>query len=171
MVHGLVTQLGGLLELSSTVGRGATAAIYLPVTVATLPDAPPSPAPDLASRPATILLVEDDMLIAMSTAEMLADLGHSVIEASSAQRALDILEAGQRVDLIITDHAMPGLTGTQLAEAVRRTRPELPILLATGYAEMPAGHLNLPRLAKPYQQADLKRAISGLLAAAPARAE
>ncbi|QCK88627.1 response regulator [Phreatobacter aquaticus] len=113
---------------------------------------------------ATILFVDDDYLIAMSTVDMLEDLGHRVIEASSAQEALAILESGEHVDAIVTDHAMPGMTGAELAERARQLRPNIPILLATGYAELPPGvSSTLPRLGKPYQQRDLSAKLAGLL--------
>jgi CheY-like chemotaxis protein len=117
-------------------------------------------------RPATILVVDDDPLIAMSTVNMLEDLGHTAIEANSAQRALEILEAGQAVDLMMTDQAMPGMTGIELAEIARGKRPNMPILLATGYADLPTAHKsNLPRLSKPYHQAQLQAEIDRLLEA------
>jgi CheY-like chemotaxis protein len=114
----------------------------------------------------TILFVDDDYLIAMSTVDMLEDLGHRVIEANSAKEALEILESGTHVDAIVTDHAMPGMTGTELAERARQLRPDIPILLATGYAELPPGvSSTLPRLGKPYQQRDLSAKLVGLLSA------
>jgi CheY-like chemotaxis protein len=95
----------------------------------------------------------------MNTAAMLEDLGHTVLEASSAREALELLR-GTRIDLVITDHAMPGTTGLQLAKAIRAEQPELPILLATGYAELdPDAGIQLPRLGKPFLQNDLKAAI------------
>jgi CheY-like chemotaxis protein len=121
--------------------------------------------PEPTSR-ARILLVDDDVLIAMSTAGMLEDLGHEVIEANSGASALEALQANQGVDLMITDFAMPGMNGAQLAMEARRLRPHLPILLATGYAEMPKGtNIELPRLGKPYSQNELAREIGRLLQA------
>lgn len=115
---------------------------------------------------ARILLVDDDMLISMSTAGMLEDLGHVVIEANSGAAALQALQANAGVDLMITDFAMPGMNGAQLALEARRLFPNLPILLATGYAEMPKGvSIELPRLGKPYSQAELAREIGRLLGA------
>jgi PAS domain S-box-containing protein len=171
MVHGLAVQLGGALRLSSTVGEGTVAELWVPVadsaatgaaeerTLAATPQAP-------ASR---ILVVDDDSLIAMSTVGMIEDLGHSVIEASSGLQALDILKSGVRVDALVTDYAMPGMTGVELAGHARALFPHLPILLATGYAELPAGTTtNLPRLKKPYRQQDLSEQLSRLLGTAPA---
>jgi signal transduction histidine kinase/CheY-like chemotaxis protein len=164
MVHGLVVQLGGTLQLSSTVGKGTSATMVLPVaTVA--PEAEVStPATQRRKRSAVILFVDDDPLIAMSTTEMLEDLGHRVIGANSGLHALDILKSGEQVDLMMTDHVMPGMTGIELAAASRVVRPSLPILLATGYAELPEGaQLDLPRLAKPYHQDQLRDRLDQLL--------
>jgi signal transduction histidine kinase/CheY-like chemotaxis protein len=164
MVHGLAVQLGGLLELSSEVGKGTVATLWLPI--ATMPAATVEPdAPQAAPpRTAIILVVDDDPLIAMSTVDMLEDLGHTAIEANSAKQALEIVETGQELDLMMTDQAMPGMTGTELAEIVRAKRPALPVLLATGYADLPAGQKSdLPRLSKPYHQSQLQSQIEKLL--------
>jgi CheY-like chemotaxis protein len=100
----------------------------------------------------------------MSTREMLEDLGHHVIGASSARHALDILKSEQPIDLMVTDHVMPGMTGIELAVKSREVRPSLPILLATGYADLPEGApLDLPRLAKPYHQDQLRDRLDQLL--------
>jgi CheY-like chemotaxis protein len=164
MVHGLAVQLGGLLELSSEVGKGTTATLWLPIATNSLPVKEPAVLQVTPGRPVTILVVDDDPLIAMSAVNMLEDLGHTAIEANSAQRALEILEAGQAVDLMMTDQAMPGMTGVELAEIVRRKRPNMPVLLATGYADLPtAQKSNLPRLSKPYYQAQLQAEIDRLL--------
>ena len=164
MAHGLAVQLGGHLELASEIGVGTVAALWLPM--ATEPAAQIGPAVSASKpiRPATILVVDDDPLIAMSTVDMLEDLGHIVIEADSGRRALEIIDAGQDIDLMMTYQAMPEMTGIQLAEIVRSKRPNLPVLLATGYADLPAGKLaNLPRLAKPYRQEQLQAEIEKLL--------
>jgi CheY-like chemotaxis protein len=164
MVHGLAEQLGGALRLSSTVGAGTTASLVLPVAVQ-LPEAEaPVPVQRQAGRSAVILFVDDDPLIAMSTTEMLEDLGHRVIGVSSAHHALDIIRSDQPIDLMVTDHVMPGMTGMELAAASRQLRPSLPILLATGYAELPEGALlDLPRLAKPYHQDQLRDRLDQML--------
>jgi signal transduction histidine kinase/DNA-binding response OmpR family regulator len=164
MVHGLAVQLGGALQLSSTVGKGTTATLLLPVATA-LPEAEsPVPSAQKVNRSAVILFVDDDPLIAMSTMEMLEDLGHHVIGVNSGLHALDILRSEQPIDLMMTDHVMPGMTGIELAAKSREVRPQLPILLATGYAELPEGaQLDLPRLAKPYHQDQLRDRLDQLL--------
>jgi signal transduction histidine kinase/CheY-like chemotaxis protein len=164
MVHGLTVQLGGALQLSSVVGQGTTATLVLPVAI----EAPEAESPvhtaQKVNRSAVILFVDDDPLIAMSTTEMLEDLGHRVIGANSGSHALDILKSEQPLDLMMTDHVMPGMTGVELAAASRQVRPSLPILLATGYAELPDGaQLDLPRLAKPYHQDQLRDRLDQLL--------
>jgi CheY-like chemotaxis protein/anti-sigma regulatory factor (Ser/Thr protein kinase) len=164
MVHGLTVQLGGTLELSSVVGKGTTATLVLPVTTGAPQIVSPAQLARNVNRSAVILFVDDDPLIAMSTTEMLEDLGHRVIGASSARQALDILKSEQPIDLMVTDHVMPGMTGIELAAKSREVRPALPILLATGYADLPDGSpLDLPRLAKPYHQDQLRDRLDQLL--------
>ena len=164
MVHGLAVQLGGALQLSSAVGKGTTAVLVLPVATAAPEAESPAPAARPVRRSAVILLVDDDPLIAMSTMEMLEDLGHRVIGASSGPHALDILKSDQEIDLMMTDHVLPGMTGMELAAASREVRPQLLVLLATGYAELPDGfQVDLPRLAKPYHQDQLRERLDQLL--------
>jgi CheY-like chemotaxis protein len=96
----------------------------------------------------------------MNTATMLEEMGHRVYEATGAKSALQVIEANPEIDLVITDHAMPGMTGVQLADAIHQRRPGLPIVLATGYAELPVGSATeLPRLGKPFSEHDLARAV------------
>jgi PAS domain S-box-containing protein len=170
MVHGLAVQSGGTLRLTSRLGEGTTAELWLPV--AATPAAKPAAAAEarLEAPPSTILVVDDDVLIAMSTVDMLEDLGHTVIEANSGPKALEILQRDVPVDLILTDYAMPGMTGVELAQAARRLRPDLPVLLATGYAELhETGNLDFPRLTKPYQQHQLASHVARLLSRSHAR--
>jgi PAS domain S-box-containing protein len=164
MVHGLAVQSGGTLRLSSTPGAGTTAELWLPL--ATAPASKPAEAAEtrLEAPPSTILVVDDDVLIAMSTVDMLEDLGHTVIEANSGAKALEILQREAAIDLILTDYAMPGMTGVELAQTARTLRPGIPVLLATGYAELhETGNLDFPRLTKPYQQHQLASHVARLL--------
>lgn len=164
MVHGLAVQLGGALQLTSTVGKGTSAVLMLPVANAAPEVESAAPSASKAKRSAVILFVDDDPLIAMSTAEMLEDLGHRVIGVNSGQHALDILKSQQPLDLMMTDHMMPGMTGLELVAASRDVRPTLPVLLATGYAELPEGtQIDLPRLAKPYHQDQLRERLDQIL--------
>ncbi len=171
MIEGLALQLNGALRLSSEVGRGTVAELWLPATtVAAVPERTEAAEPGTVETPsATILVVDDDILIAMSTADMLEDLGHTVIEASSGAKAIEILRNGRHIDLLITDYAMPQMTGADLAKAARALKPDLPILLATGYGELPAeADIDLPRLGKPYHQQQLAAEIAKVLRRAPA---
>jgi len=106
----------------------------------------------------TILLVDDDALAAMGTADLIEDLGHTVITAQSGAQALEVIAARPDVDLVITDQSMPGMTGVELAAALRERRPELPVVLASGYGALPEG-ADLPTLPKPYSQEMLEAAI------------
>jgi PAS domain S-box-containing protein len=162
MIHGLAAQLGGELRLTSEPGVGTTAELLLPAT-----DAPLEPIPPIAQeRPTSvrsfhILVVDDDPLIAMSTVGMLEDLGHAVTECSSGQEALHLLADGSPLDLLITDYAMPQMNGLELARAALALRPGLSVLLASGYADIPdASSVEVPRIAKPYMQAQLREAIA-----------
>jgi signal transduction histidine kinase len=165
MVFGLAQQSGGALRLESAPSSGTTARLWLPVaTETTLPSGRTPNLETKASGPARILFVDDDLLIAGSTVDLLEDLGHQVIEAHSAIEALRLLESGLAADLLITDHAMPGMTGIELAREVRRQYPRLPILLATGFAELEGSEVvDVARLAKPYTQAQLATEIAHLL--------
>jgi signal transduction histidine kinase len=163
MVHGLAAQSGGLMQISSTPGRGTTVELWLPICErAAAVEAPAEDPGERSLRRCRVLVVDDDPLVIASSTAMLEDLGHVVIEASSGARALDVLRLGATVDLVITDQAMPGMTGLELARRIMQLRPGLPVIIATGYAELPAEDgLKLPRLSKPYRQEDLSAAIAG----------
>jgi nitrogen-specific signal transduction histidine kinase/CheY-like chemotaxis protein len=165
MVHGLSEQLGGALVLRSRVDEGTTAEIWLPAAPEHSVVAPrevrrdPATARCAPEASISILAVDDDDLVRTTTVDMLEALGYQVIPARSGYEALQVLEA-TCVDLVITDHAMPQMTGTQLAERIRERWPDLPMIMATGYADLPAGpQLEIPRLAKPYSQASLAEAV------------
>jgi len=166
MVHGLAAQSGGTLKITSEFGVGTTVEIWLPTTQqdadSNLKEAPVVP-PE-ATQPCRILLVDDDFLVMAGTAAMLEDLGHRVIEASSGMRALDALRAGAKVDMVITDYAMPEMTGAQLAREIRQTWPHLPIIMATGYAELPVEEASSFRiLNKPFLQDEVATEIAEVL--------
>ncbi|MDE5445543.1 PAS domain S-box protein [Bradyrhizobium sp. CSA207] len=167
MVHGLAEQSGGRLVLKSRPGEGTTADIWLPIAEETAVPEPRTEAPApiaRASRQLSVLVVDDDLLVLENTAAMLEDLGHIVVEARSGDEALALLRRTRTVDLVVTDYAMPGMTGLQLASAVAAERPETVILLSTGYADLPSdARSSLPRLSKPFDQAALARAIEAAM--------
>jgi CheY-like chemotaxis protein len=170
MVHGLAEQSGGRLVLESATGKGTRVEIWLPQAqaVGAVRPRPSRDGDDQRVRPLVILAVDDDSLVLVNTAAMLEDLGHEVVVAASAAEALAILR-GRRVDLVITDHAMPQMTGQQLAEQLKVMRPGLPVVLASGFAELPEGLTGqLPRLAKPYSQAELARMLRQMFPATEA---
>jgi signal transduction histidine kinase/CheY-like chemotaxis protein len=172
MVHGLAAQSGGALILSSTPGAGTRAELWLPVAdekaiaseqayVEAIP----------AARPATVLLVDDEELVRIGTAEMLVDLGYSVVQASSGVEALGILRSSSvEIDLLVSDYLMPGMSGADVAREARKVRPNLPVLLVTGYTNLTQGPgADLPRLAKPFRQAELASRIADIVEAARMR--
>lgn len=168
MVHGLVVQSGGAMCIESRPGDGTTVELWLPRTRAEEAEGRErpngEPAASASDGALTVLVVDDDALVLMATAAMIEDLGHVVIEASSGAEALEIVERSDRLDLVVTDHAMPGMTGMQLAEALAALRPSLPCILVTGYIDMPdGGAFPLPRLSKPVRQGELLQMLDGVV--------
>ena len=166
MVHGMAEQIGGRFVLKSSPGQGTTAEIWIPAAAAaaSAQDEPSGQADGGPAPSLKILAVDDDGLVLFNTLAMLEDLGHSVLEARSGPEALDILEKNP-VDLVITDQAMPQMSGMQLIAAIKERWPGLPVILATGYAELPAGATQgMPKLAKPFSETDLASTITRLFA-------
>jgi signal transduction histidine kinase/ActR/RegA family two-component response regulator len=161
MVHGLVVQSGGAMQIASQIGQGTSVQLWLPVDrLDAVPKSTMLEDRVQAVLSCRVMVVDDDPLILSSTAAMLEDLGHIVIEASSATSALEILRADAKVDVIVTDHAMPGMTGIQLTGIVRQQWPWMPVILASGYADLPEAEDAPPqRLAKPFNQSELARCI------------
>lgn len=169
MAHGLASQLGGALLIASTPGLGTNVELWLPETDA-MPEATARP-PEagVSGQAGTALLVDDEAFVRLSTADMLSDLGYRVIEASSAEEALRLI-GDQPVDLVVTDHLMPGMTGAELARALRETMPDVMILLVSGFAEVEGVAPDLPRLTKPFRKDELAASIAGLSPPGGARA-
>lgn len=165
MVHGLAAQSGGRLLLKSEKGRGTTAELWLPAAAdaAMVAEPPAAEAIPPVQRHWRILAVDDDALVLMNTAMMLEDLGHTVHQAMSAQAALELIEGGLDIDLVVTDHAMPAMTGSQLAAVLAERRPDLRLMLVTGYAELTRQAADLPRLSKPFSQSDLAGKVAEVM--------
>ncbi|MEO3434475.1 PAS domain S-box protein [Inquilinus sp. CAU 1745] len=167
MVHGLAAQLNGGLTISSKLGQGTTIELWLPISAVTSDDEDQQVGERLSPKAlGTALLVDDEDLVRMSTADMLIDLGFEVIEAGSAEEALRLVGEGLKPDLLVTDHLMPGMTGVELADALRSGQPELPVLVVSGYAEADGVAAGLPRLTKPFRNAELAASLAALVPAA-----
>lgn len=166
MIHGLALQLKGTLRLDSAPAKGTTAELWIPVSdeLPALSEETEPAEHDQSVGALRVLFVDDDFLIAMSSVDMLVDLGHEVIETHSGKEALAHLQGDSHFDLLITDYSMPEMTGGELARAARDLVPSLPILIASGYAELPPGiDLDVARLAKPYSQQQLAMEIERVL--------
>ncbi|HVH80383.1 MAG TPA: response regulator, partial [Stellaceae bacterium] len=165
MVDGLVAQSGGAMRIKSRLGEGTIVELWLPNWQGSDAGSIELPTRRLPMKHGSfqVLVVEDDEMVAAGTLAMLEDLGHHAIEANSAMVALDILETNREIDVVVTDHAMPGMSGSELARWIRQNRPELPVILVTGYADLPNGlDPALPRLNKPYRQQELGDLVSVL---------
>ena len=165
MVHGLTAQLGGGLSIDSKLGNGTTICLWLPVSSVTPCDeerpVDQQPAPP---RLGTALLIDDEDLVRMSTAHMLADLSYDVVEAASAEEALVLIDAGLTPDVLITDHLMPGMSGADLARRLKLTHPTMPVLIVSGYADEAGVDADIPRLTKPFRNAELEFSLTALTA-------
>jgi len=169
-VYGIAQQSGGLARIDSVEGQGATVEIWLPITQEPSLEVGDAAISTLGRRMvrARVLLVEDDEGVRRFIAESLEMLGYSVVCASHGREGLDRL-AEETPEVMIIDYAMPGLNGVEVAEAARLSVPGLPIILATGYADMEAVHkLFDPAhiLKKPFQINDLDTAVRHALAEA-----
>ncbi|GAO38396.1 putative two-component hybrid sensor and regulator [Sphingomonas changbaiensis NBRC 104936] len=163
MVHGLAAQLGGALRLKSAPGQGTEVQLWLPCAAARPEASAAGQSPRTVNGAGAVLLVDDEPLVRASTADMLEDMGFTVVALESADEAAARLADGLAVDLIVTDHLMPGMTGTELARTVRSTRPGTPVLIISGYAEAGGIESDLPRLTKPFRHADLAAMLTTLL--------
>ena len=166
MVHGVAEQSGGWFTLRSRKDEGTTAELWLPVAEGQAQaDKASKRVGNAAVNQASLVVVavDDDALVLTNTIAMLEDLGHTGMAASSANQALDILRQQDSVDLVITDYAMPKMTGLQLSAAIKKEWPKLPVVIATGFAEMDAEMgSSVTKLAKPFTQAELARTLAGI---------
>lgn len=159
MVYGFARQSGGQVRIYSEVGIGTTMCLYFPrhLGAADEPDANTSISTIEPGEGETILVVDDEVLLRMLMLDVLQDIGYRAIEAADGPNAMKILESDARIDLLITDVGLPGgMNGRQVADAARRTRPDLKILFITGYAEnavVGSGHLapGMEILTKPFE--------------------
>ena len=162
MAHGLASQSGGALTISSQPGLGTQVDLWLPISSESVKSIERDVKVAHAKIIGTALLVEDDELVRLTTADMLSDMGYAVVEANSGEAALRLIDEGLHVDVLVTDHLMPGMTGVELARAVLERRPATRVLVVSGYAEVDGLAADLPRLIKPFRQADLVESVAGL---------
>ena len=165
MVHGLAAQSNGLLQLSSKVGGGTRADLWLPLCQEEVEQSTASIGTFRTSPSATILLVDDEELVRRAIGEMLQEIGHEVIEASSGSEALRCLDAHPEISLIVTDHLMPGMTGAALAREVVARFAGMRLLIISGYAEPADLPPSIPSLRKPFTAEQLSSVVANLLAA------
>jgi PAS domain S-box-containing protein len=163
MAHGLASQLGGALTIESTPGQGAEVIIWLPESLEPAEAAAEAAVAQAGAQGGgLVLLVDDEEYIRVITADMLAELGYKVHAAESAAAALEALKDGLAPDVVMTDHLMPGMTGVELAYAVRTDWPAVKILVVSGFAEVDGLDPTLPRLTKPFVQSELAASLAGL---------
>ena len=164
MVHGLAAQLGGGLTIDSALDNGTRIELWLPVSDTAIGvEEAIGAAPAARAARGLALVVDDESLVRMSTADMLLDLGFEVVEAESAEEALQHLKTGPMPNLLVTDHLMPGMNGTELAREARDIYPGIPILITSGYARLDGIPNDLSLLTKPFRNADLEASISALI--------
>jgi CheY-like chemotaxis protein len=170
MVYGFAKQSNGAFQLQSELGSGTRAELWLPWAerTALTPVAALAGSVPVAQKALSVLLVDDHDEVRMATAAMLEDLGHSVTQATNGPDALAVLADGKQAwDLLVSDYAMPNLSGTQLIRKARLQRPDLPALIITGYAEgddVGAGTAELGVLFKPFTIDGLSKAITAAVA-------
>jgi signal transduction histidine kinase/CheY-like chemotaxis protein len=170
-VHGFAAQSGGGVRIDSAPGEGTVVSLFLPRSRRT-PAAAEAPPPEFhgahSAARGHVLVVEDDEDVAALVIEMIRQLGFETTRVSSAQAALGALADGRPIDLMFSDVMMPGgMNGLDLAREARRRRPDLPILLTSGYADAAireAEAQGVPLLPKPYQLQTLATAVDGALA-------
>jgi PAS domain S-box-containing protein len=167
-VHGFAHQSGGTVTVDSVLGRGTTITVYLPRAHGSIDERPDEPEAGAESASGgTVLLVEDNPEVAEVSAAMLQQLGYDVCTVAEAKAALDAVDR-QSFDLVVTDIVMPGaMNGVELARAIRERKPDLPVLLVTGYSQAATdATASFTVMRKPFELADLSRVAARMIAAA-----
>ena len=168
-VQGLAVQSGGGFKLASTLGEGSTVSLWVPVSATPDLERQQHEAErtrPLAAKSQCILLVDDDELVRASGTSSLRLAGYDVVQAADGEEALALLDAAGPFDLMVTDYAMPGLSGLDLIDAARRRKPRMPVLMVTGYADNGRESADVPRLQKPFLPAELVDRVQALIAEA-----
>lgn len=163
MVHGLASQLGGALTISSRPKVGTCVELWLPVARDQALEPDESEEVKAPAGSGDALLVDDEELVRASTADMLSDLGFKVTEARSAEEALLLLKGGFCPDLLVTDHLMAGKSGSDLVQEARILCPGLRTLIVSGYADHGDMTPDVARLVKPFRHKDLAESVSAVM--------
>jgi len=159
-VYGFSKQAGGTATIETALGRGTALTLYLPRSVSLSVAATAGDAPVPLGASETILVVEDDQEVAEISRTLLHQLGYRTLHADTAHRALEVLAADPAIDLVFSDVMMPGgMSGIELARAIRRHHPRVGVLLATGYSAgaQEAVRAGMPLISKPYDLGELGR--------------
>ena len=164
MAHGLASQLGGALTIDSRPGAGTRIDLWLPISEDAAAPAPATEKAAPASFKGRVLVVDDEAVVRMTTADMLQNLGYETEEAEDAREAEQRLLGAKSYDLVVSDHLMPGMSGVELAKKIRERFPDIPVLIISGYADSKGISLDFPRLGKPFREAELAEAIMKLQA-------
>jgi len=176
MIYGFTRQSGGQVRIDSAPGQGTTVHLYLPRFLGApdddaAPQAPVAAVADRTGNVGTVLVVEDEDAVRALVTEVLASSGYRVLQAPEGGRAIEALQSGENIDLLVTDVGLTGaLNGRQVADAGRQVRPGLPVLFITGYAAsaaVGAGQLEegMEVLTKPFTAAELERRARALVSA------
>jgi len=179
MVYGFVKEMKGKIKVASEVGKGTTFSLYFPRAAqlqhVAAPGLVPSESPVPASKRERVLVVDDDAMVRKSVVAQLTSLGYGIVEASSPAEALEVIASKKPLDLVFSDIVMPGpIDGIELARLIRARRPDLKVLLTSGYPDLKAtrssedSYVQWDILKKPYRRPDLKKALEDLLGASGA---
>ncbi|WP_031336038.1 hybrid sensor histidine kinase/response regulator [Rhodopseudomonas sp. B29] len=159
-VFGFAKQSGGGIRIRTTLGEGTSVTVFLPRAAHALQSPAGTTATTLAkANPAekTVLLVDDDSAVREVVGSMLREQGYAVLSVGSGSAALDVLRGPSRIDLLLVDYAMPGMSGVEVAKKAHELRPSLPTLFASGFADLKAleevGHIRL--IKKPFHEDEL----------------
>ncbi|PRQ02275.1 Bacteriophytochrome [Enhygromyxa salina] len=163
--HGIVSRAGGHLEARSTVGKGSLFTTYFPVTSADETTEDTSVEATIPTTSATLLLVDDDSTVRTVTGRMLRMLGYEVLEAECGTQGMELLVESPHIDLILTDQIMPGMRGDEFADAAQAERPDLPVVIMSGFAfdNWPDDALHRRFLHKPFEIKVIRATIEQLL--------
>jgi CheY-like chemotaxis protein len=174
MIYGFAQQSGGQVRIASRLGEGTTVSLYLPRHDGAVREPEETGAATALPRSdegATVLVVDDEPTVLMLVTDILDDLGYTAIEAGDSAAGLRVLRSDVRIDLLVSDVGLPGgMNGRQMAEAARETRPDLKVLLITGYAEtaiLGSGRLGpgMAVLTKPFSVETMAARIRSIIEA------